>query len=73
MNHGVPLPTNSAKLAERLPCWLDYILKPNGKRTTYAKYELHVRLYLLPPGIDEHRERTLGPGPVAGEDRCRLR
>ncbi|MEU6221827.1 tyrosine-type recombinase/integrase [Streptomyces sp. NPDC047022] len=38
----------SAKLAEWLPYWLDHFIKPNRKRTTYNKYAIHVRLYLVP-------------------------
>ncbi|CAL9410473.1 Transposase from transposon Tn916 [Streptomyces sp. enrichment culture] len=45
---GVPVPTRSAKLAEWLPYWLENVIKPRRKRTTYAKYEVHVRLYLVP-------------------------
>ncbi|MFE5005139.1 tyrosine-type recombinase/integrase [Streptomyces sp. NPDC056696] len=45
---GVPVPTKSAKLADWLPYWLDNVIKPRRKRTTYAKYEVHVRLYLVP-------------------------
>ncbi|MFE3017837.1 tyrosine-type recombinase/integrase [Streptomyces sp. NPDC059256] len=48
VDSGIPVPTNSAKLAEWLPYWLDNIIKPRRKRTTYAKYETHVRLYLAP-------------------------
>ncbi|CAM5540650.1 tyrosine-type recombinase/integrase [Streptomyces avidinii] len=48
VDQGVPVPTRSAKLAEWLPYWLDHIVKPHRKRTTYAKYETHVRLYLVP-------------------------
>jgi site-specific recombinase XerD len=45
---GIPVPTRSAKLAEWLPYWLDHFIKPNRKRTTYNKYAMHVRLYLVP-------------------------
>ncbi|NUK70665.1 site-specific integrase [Streptomyces lunaelactis] len=48
VDQGVPVPTKSAKLSEWLPYWLDNIVKPRRKRTTYAKYEVHVRLYLVP-------------------------
>ncbi|MFE7315559.1 tyrosine-type recombinase/integrase [Streptomyces sp. NPDC057555] len=48
VDQGVPVPTKSAKLAEWLPYWLDNVIKPRRKRTTYAKYEVHVRLYLVP-------------------------
>ncbi|MEU8482829.1 site-specific integrase [Streptomyces sp. NPDC048641] len=45
---GVPVPTKSARLADWLPYWLENVIKPRRKRTTYAKYEVHVRLYLVP-------------------------
>lgn len=48
VDSGVPVPTRSAKLSEWLPFWLDSVIKPRRKRTTYAKYEVHVRLYLVP-------------------------
>lgn len=48
MDSGVPVPTRSAKLSEWLPFWLDNVIKPRRKRTTYGKYEVHVRLYLVP-------------------------
>lgn len=45
---GVPVPTRSAKLADWLPYWLDHIIKPRREPTTAAKYDVHVRLYLVP-------------------------
>lgn len=48
VDQGVPVPTRSAKLSEWLPYWLENMIKPRRKRTTYAKYEFHVRLYLVP-------------------------
>jgi len=45
---GIATPTRSAKLSEWLPYWLEHFIKPHRKRTTQAKYETHVRLYLLP-------------------------
>lgn len=45
---GIPTPTRSAKLSEWLPYWLKRYIEPQRKRTTYAKYEMHVRLYLVP-------------------------
>ncbi|MCX4801825.1 site-specific integrase [Streptomyces sp. NBC_01214] len=48
VDQGVPVPTRSAKLTEWLPYWLENIVRPHRKRTTYAKYETHVRLYLVP-------------------------
>ncbi|MFF0480180.1 tyrosine-type recombinase/integrase [Streptomyces sp. NPDC004435] len=48
VDNGVPVPTRSMKLSEWLPYWLDNIVKPRRKKTTAAKYEVHVRLYLVP-------------------------
>ncbi|MER6368248.1 site-specific integrase [Streptomyces mirabilis] len=45
---GIPTPSRSAKLSEWLPYWLEEYIKPQRKRTTYVKYEMHVRLYLVP-------------------------
>jgi hypothetical protein len=38
--------TKSAKLSEWLPYWLDNVIKPRRKLSTFDKYETHVRLYL---------------------------
>ncbi|WP_327735304.1 site-specific integrase [Streptomyces nojiriensis] len=48
VDQGVPVPTRSAKLTEWLPYWLENIVRPHRKRTTFAKYKTHVRLYLVP-------------------------
>ncbi|MEW2436707.1 tyrosine-type recombinase/integrase [Streptomyces caniferus] len=48
VDDGIPVPTRSAKLAEWLPYWLEEIIKPRRKPTTAAKYETHIRLYLVP-------------------------
>ena len=45
---GIPTPTRSAKLSEWLPYWLEHFVTPQRKRTTVAKYETHIRLYLVP-------------------------
>ncbi|WP_037605068.1 tyrosine-type recombinase/integrase [Streptacidiphilus rugosus] len=45
---GLPTPTRSNKLAEWLPYWLEEFIRPQRKKTTYAKYETHVRRYLIP-------------------------
>ncbi|MFF3391282.1 tyrosine recombinase XerC [Streptomyces sp. NPDC002669] len=44
----IPVPTRSAKLSEWLPYWLDNVIKPRRKLSTYDKYEAHVRLHLSP-------------------------
>jgi integrase len=46
--NGIPVPTRSAKLAEWLPYWLENVIRPRRKLSTYDKYEAHVRLYLVP-------------------------
>ncbi|MFE2539372.1 tyrosine-type recombinase/integrase [Actinacidiphila glaucinigra] len=48
VDSGIPVPTRSAKLSEWLPYWLENIVKPRRKLSTYDKYEAHVRLYLVP-------------------------
>ncbi|MEV5970971.1 tyrosine-type recombinase/integrase [Streptomyces sp. NPDC051921] len=48
VDNGIPVPTRSMKLSEWLPYWLDNIVKPHLKKTTAAKYDVHVRLYLIP-------------------------
>ncbi|MFJ9651787.1 tyrosine-type recombinase/integrase [Streptomyces microflavus] len=60
---GVPTPTRSAKLSEWLPYWLEEFVRDDRKRTTYAKYETHVRRYLI-PHIGSKRLETLGAADV---------
>ncbi|MEU9607773.1 site-specific integrase [Streptomyces sp. NPDC048057] len=45
---GIPVPTRSHKLVEWLPYWLENVVKPRRKLSTYDKYEAHVRLHLVP-------------------------
>ncbi|MFI0740822.1 tyrosine-type recombinase/integrase [Streptomyces sp. NPDC021100] len=63
VDKGVPVPTRSAKLSEWLPYWLDNIVKPRRKLSTYDKYEAHVRLYLIPE-IGSKRLESLGVADV---------
>ncbi|RAG81730.1 site-specific integrase [Streptacidiphilus pinicola] len=44
----IPTPTRSQKLSEWFNYWLEEFIKPQRKKTTYAKYETHVRRYLIP-------------------------
>ncbi|MFH9563532.1 tyrosine recombinase XerC [Streptomyces globisporus] len=60
---GVPTPTRSAKLSEWLPYWLEEFVRDDRKKTTYAKYETHVRRYLI-PHIGSKRLETLGSADV---------
>ncbi|MFE0579729.1 tyrosine-type recombinase/integrase [Streptomyces sp. NPDC058874] len=63
VDNGVPVPTRSMKLSEWLPYWLDNIVKPRRKKTTAAKYEVHVRLYLVPM-LGPKRLESLGVADV---------
>ncbi|UYQ62683.1 tyrosine-type recombinase/integrase [Streptomyces peucetius] len=63
VDQGVPVPTRSARLSEWLPYWLDNIVKPRRKLSTYDKYEAHVRLYLVPM-IGSKRLESLGTADV---------
>ncbi|MCQ6555704.1 site-specific integrase [Streptomyces sp. C10-9-1] len=63
VDNGVPVPTRSAKLSEWLPYWLDNVVKPCRKLSTYDKYEAHVRLYLV-PGIGSKRLESLSVADV---------
>ncbi|KFF94804.1 integrase [Streptomyces scabiei] len=63
VDQGVPVPTRSAKLSEWLPYWLDNVIKPRRKLSTYDKYESHVRLYLVPL-LGSKRLESLGVADV---------
>lgn len=63
VDQGVPVPTRSAKLSEWLPYWLDNVIKPRRKLSTYDKYESHVRLYLVPI-LGAKRLESLGVADV---------
>ncbi|MCX5391290.1 site-specific integrase [Streptomyces sp. NBC_00094] len=62
-SNGIPIPTRSAKLSEWLPYWLDNVVQPRLKLSTYDKYEAHVRLYLVPL-IGSKRLESLGVADV---------
>ncbi|TQK45170.1 site-specific recombinase XerD [Streptomyces sp. SLBN-118] len=63
VDQGVPVPTRSAKLSEYLTYWLDNMVKPRRKLSTYDKYEAHVRLYLTPM-LGTKRLESLGVADV---------
>ncbi|WP_329395342.1 site-specific integrase [Streptomyces lydicus] len=63
VDQGVPVPTRSAKLAEWLPYWLENVVKPRRKRSTYDKYEAHARLYLVPM-LGAKRLESLGVADI---------
>ncbi len=53
-DRGIPLPDHPWKVGEYLDYWLANVARPAVRPTTYAKYELIVRLYLR-PGLGPHR------------------
>ncbi|MEW2605664.1 site-specific integrase [Streptomyces sp. NPDC047916] len=63
VDQGVPVSTRSGKLSEWLPYWLDNVVKPRRKLSTYDKYEAHVRLYLVPM-VGGKRLESLGVADV---------
>ncbi|MFF3842282.1 tyrosine-type recombinase/integrase [Streptomyces sp. NPDC001930] len=63
VDNGIPVPTRSARLSEWLPYWLDNVVQPRRKLSTYDKYEAHVRLYLA-PGIGSKRLESLSVADV---------
>ncbi|MEU2080394.1 site-specific integrase [Streptomyces albus] len=63
VDQGVPVPTRSAKLSEWLPYWLENVIRPRRKLSTYDKYETHVRLYLT-PHLGTKRLESLGVADV---------
>ena len=51
---GIPQPGQAWKVGEYLDYWLAEVARPAVRPTTYAKYEVMVRLYLR-PGLGRHR------------------
>src|ERR1019366_5721363 len=60
---GIPQPTSAWKVGEYLDYWLAEVAKPMVRPTTYAKYEVMVRLYLR-PGLGRHRLDRLSVATV---------
>lgn len=45
---GIPMPDKAWKLSAYLDYWLEEVIRPNRRPTTYDLYESNVRLYLKP-------------------------
>ena len=69
---GIARPVASWKLGEYLDHWLTQVAKPMVRPTTYAKYEVMVRLYLK-PGLGRHRLDRLSVATVQAYFNDRLR
>jgi integrase len=60
---GIPLPDHAWTVGEYLDYWLENIARPTIRPTTYAKYEVFIRLYLR-PGLGRHRLDRLSVATV---------
>jgi Phage integrase, N-terminal SAM-like domain len=60
---GIPQPGQAWNVGEYLDYWLAEVARPAVRPTTYAKYEVMVRLYLR-PGLGRHRLDRLSVGMV---------
>src|SRR5215475_9752242 len=69
---GIPRPSAAWKVGEYLDYWLTQVAKPMVRPTTYAKYEVMVRLYLK-PGLGRHRLDRLSVALVQSYFNERLR
>src|SRR5215472_2778961 len=71
-DRGIPRPDRAWKVGEYLDYWLTEVAKPAVRVTTYAKYEVMVRLYLK-PGLGRHRLDRLSVALVQAYFNERLR
>ena len=55
---GIPVPAQSWKLGPYLDYWLENVVKPTRRPSTYALYEINVRVHLK-PGLGKHQLRRL--------------
>jgi len=62
-HRGIPVPAQSYTVAGYLDEWLEHVVRPIVRPTTYAKYETFVRLYLK-PGLGSKRLSRLTPPDV---------
>jgi integrase len=60
---GVPVPDESWKLGAYLEYWLEHVVKHNRRPSTYALYEMNIRLYLI-PGLGTRRLNRLSVATV---------
>jgi len=60
---GVPVPDESWKLGAYLEYWLEHVVKQSRRPSTYALYEMNIRLYLV-PGLGTRRLNRLSVAAV---------
>lgn len=63
VHQGYRVATRSQRVDEYLQYWLEEVAKPGVRRTTYAKYETFIRLYLA-PGLGKKRLEKLTTADV---------
>jgi integrase len=63
VHQGIPIATRSQRVDEYLWYWLEQVAKPGVRRTTYARYETFIRLYLA-PGLGKKRLEKLTTADV---------
>ena len=63
VHQGYRVATRSQRLDEYLRYWLEEVARPSVRRTTYAKYETFIRLYLA-PGLGKKRLEKLTTADV---------
>jgi len=61
--HGVPTPTGSMKLGDYLDHWLEHVVKAQLRPSTYASYEVCIRLHIK-PALGSKPLRQLTPADV---------
>jgi integrase len=69
---GIPRPDRAWRVGEYLDYWLTEVAKPTVRPTTYAKYEVMVRLYLR-PALGHHRLDRLSVSAVQEYLNARVR
>ena len=58
---GVPIPDKSWKLGEYLDYWLENVVSPNRRTSTYERYEVAVRLHIRPALGEQRLDRLSVP------------
>lgn len=61
--NGVRRPTKRQTVAEYLDYWLEHVVKPERRRTTYSGYETMVRVHIV-PALGRRKLDELGPADV---------
>jgi len=63
LDQGLPLTNDRQTVQQFLTRWLEDVVRPNKRASTYRGYELNVRRYLI-PALGRHKLTTLSPQHV---------